>query len=95
MSYYDPKIYNDDALTPEERKMIGVYDLAIHDAGNKDFIIDGMLGYEDKLNASTLEQIKREIAEEPIASVVAYMQTKRLETIVAWIDSRADEEDDA
>lgn len=94
MSYFDPTIYNDEALNEEERNLIAMYDLAMHDAGNKGFIIDDMLGFEDAVNMTTIEKIQREIAEQTIDAVIAYMESKRLETIVGLLDSRAEEDDD-
>ena len=92
MSYYDPKVYNDDALNEDEKKLIAMYDFAIDDAGNKEFIIDDLMGLYSDENEDTLIKIQREIASKTIDAVIQYLQSQRMEFIVSWLDSRPEEE---
>lgn len=93
MSFYDPTTYNDSALNEEELGLIRMYDYAIEDAGNKEFIIDDILGLDDE-EGSIFVQMQREVASKTIDAVIEYLQTKRQEMIVAWLDARAAEEED-
>ena len=91
MSFYDPKAYNDSALNEDELGLIRMYDYAIEDAGNKEFIIDAILGLDDE-EGSIFVQMQREVASKTIDAVIEYLQTKRQEMIVAWLDARAAKE---
>ena len=92
MSYYDPNFYNDDALNEEERKLIKIYDMAIENASNKDFIIDDLMALgSDEGEYSTLDKIKREIAGEAIDCVIEYMNLQRMELLVSMLDNRPEE----
>ena len=89
MSYYDPKYYNYDALSEQQKRLVDVYDMAIEDAGNKGFIVDDLMGLGD--DADILTKIKREVAEETIDAVVSYLSLQRLEMIVSLLDSAGEE----
>ena len=89
MSYYDPKYYNYDALSEQQKRLVDVYDMAIEDAGNKGFIVDDLMGLGD--DADILTKIKREVAEETIDAVVSYLSSQRLEMIVSLLDSAGEE----
>lgn len=91
MSFYDPTAYNDSALNEDELGLIRMYDYAIEDAGNKEFIIDDVLGLDDE-EGSIFVQMQREVASKTIDAVIEYLQTKRQEMIVAWLDTRAAKE---
>lgn len=89
MSYYDPKYYNYDALSEQQKRLVDVYDMVIEDAGNKGFIVDDLMGLGD--DADILTKIKREVAEETIDAVVSYLSSQRLEMIVSLLDSVGEE----
>ena len=89
MSYYDPKYYNYDALSEQQKRLVDVYDMAIEDAENKGFIVDDLMGLGD--DADILTKIKREVAEETIDAVVSYLSSQRLEMIVSLLDSAGEE----
>ena len=93
MSCFNPEIYNYDGLKPEDQKLIDVYDMAVQDALNKDFIIDDMMGLGmDPEEDSTVDKIRREVAEEVFEKIEQYLSIQRLELIVSIMD-RYPEED--
>lgn len=69
-------------MSEDVRPEILGYGLAIEDAGNKEFIIDDILGYDSE--ESVLGKIKSEIANETIDAVLDYMRScmKELETAI-------------
>ena len=87
MSYFDPETYNYEALKPEDQKQLDAYDLAVKDALNKDFIIDDMMGlWMDPEEDSTIDKIRREVAEEVFEHIKQYLTVQRLELIVSIMD---------
>lgn len=87
MSYFDPETYNYEALKPEDQKQLDAYDLAVKDALNKDFIIDDMMGLGmDPEEDSTIDKIRREVAEEVFEHIKQYLTVQRLELIVNIMD---------
>lgn len=90
MSYFDPEVYNFEALKPEDQKLIRMYDFAVEDALNKDFIIDDMMGLMG--DDSTIGKIKRETAEEVFEHLRTYLEMQRMEQIVGIMDSYPQEE---
>jgi len=80
-----PEIYN--KLPKEYKCAVDGYTFAIEDAGNRNFIIDDMVGNDD----SILGQMKAEIANETIDAILAYMETQRQEMILSFFDSMGDE----
>lgn len=87
MSYFDPETYNYEALKPEDQKQLDAYDLAVKDALNKDFIIDDMMGLGmDPEEDSTIDKIRREVAEEVFEHIKQYLTVQRLELIVSIMD---------
>lgn len=85
MSYFDPKVYNDDALKPEDKKWMQAYDFAVEDALNKVFIIDDMMGL--MADESTIGKIKKEVAEEVFEHLETYLKMQRMEQLVSIIDN--------
>ena len=90
MSYFNPEVYNFEALKPEDQKLIRMYDFAVEDALNKDFIIDDMMGLMG--DDSTIGKIKREVAEEVFENLREYLGMQRMEQIVSIIDNYPPEE---
>lgn len=68
-------------LEERDRTVVG-YEWAIENAGNKEFIIDDVLGYDPE--ESVLGKIKSEIANETIDAVLEYMNSclRELETAI-------------
>jgi hypothetical protein len=60
MSYFDPDVYNYGALKDEDKKLIDMYDSAIEDAQNADYILDQMDIFKD--DKSILTSIRKEVA---------------------------------
>ena len=93
MSYFNPEIYNYDGLKPEDQKLIDAYDMAGQDALNKDFIIDDMMGLGmDPEEDSTINKIKREVAEEVFGHIEQCLAIQRLELIVRIMDGYSEED---
>ena len=92
MSYYNPDIYNYEALKPEDKKLLDVYDMAVRDAANKDFIIEDMMGLHSQETKTLLGRIKREVAEEVFEKIVEYLAMQRMELIVGIVDNYPEEE---
>ena len=87
MTYFNPEIYNYEGLKPEDQRLINVYDMAVEDATNKDFIIDDKMGLAlDPEEDGILDGIKREVAEEVFGHIADYLACQRLELIVSIID---------
>ncbi len=77
MTYFNPEIYNYEGLKPEDQRLINVYDMAVEDATNKDFIIDDKMGLGmDPEKDGILEGIKREVAEEVFEHIADYLAFK-------------------
>ena len=89
MSYFDPDLYNYDALKDEDKKLIRYFDFAVETVENKDFIIEDLLGVDGD---STLDTIKREIAEETLDAALEYLASQRMELIVSMMDNYTDED---
>jgi len=93
MSYYDPKIYNYENLKPEDKKLLDIYDMAVQDALNKDFIIDDMMGLGlDPEEDSTIDKIRREVTEEVFEHIEQCLGIQRLELIVSIMDGYPEED---
>ena len=88
MSYFDPEIYNYEALKPEHKRLIDVYDMAKEDALNRDFIIEDKMGLLD--DKSIIGRMKREIAEEVFDSIEEYLEVQRLEIIASIMEDDED-----
>lgn len=84
MSYFDPEVYNFEALKPEDQKLIKMYDFAVDDAMNREFVIDELTaGDHDTL----IGKLKEEIANEAFDILEKYLECQRMEQIVSMIDN--------
>ncbi len=93
MSYFDTDIYNYENLKAEDKKHLDIYDMAVQDALNKDFIINDMMGLGmDPEEDSTIDKIRREVAEEVFEHIEQYLATRRLELIVSIMDGYPEED---
>lgn len=93
MSYFDPEIYNYENLRPEDKKHLDIYDAAVRDTLNKDFIVDDMMGLGlDPEEDSTIDKIRREVAEEVFGHIEQYLAIQRLELIVSIMDGYQEED---
>lgn len=86
MSYYNPEVYNYEALKPEDRRLVDVYDFAVGEALNREFIMDDRMGLMTEKD-TIIGQMKREIAEEVFDCIEEYLAIQRLELIVSLMDS--------
>lgn len=87
MSYFDPNVYNYEALKPEDQKLLDIYDLATEDALNRGFIIDDAMELSlDPEEDSTIDRIRREVAEEVFEHLKQCLAVQRLELIVSIMD---------
>lgn len=92
MSYFDPNVYNYEALKPEDQKLLDIYDLATEDALNRGFIIDDAMELSlDPEEDSTIDRIRREVAEEVFEHLEQHLTVQRLELIVSIIDGYPEE----
>lgn len=92
MSYFDPNVYNYEALKPEDQKLLDIYDLAIEDALNRGFIIDDAMELSlDPEEDTTIDGIRREVAEEVFEHLEQHLTVQRLELIVSIIDGYPEE----
>ena len=89
MSYFDPDVYNYGALKDEDKKLIDMYDSAIEDAQNADYILDQMDIFKD--DKSILTSIRREIALQTLDKVSEYLESQKSMQIVSIIDSYEEE----
>lgn len=93
MSYFDPNVYNYEALKPEDQKLLDIYDLATEDALNRGFIIDDAMELSlDPEEDSTIDRIKREIAGEVFDGIEKYLASQRMMLIVSIMDNYPTEE---
>lgn len=92
MSYFDPNVYNYEALKPEDQKLLDIYDLATEDALNRGFIIDDAMELSlDPEEDTTIDRIRREAAEEVFEHLEQHLTVQRLELIVSIIDGYPEE----
>lgn len=92
MSYFDPNVYNYEALKPEDQKLLDIYDLATEDALNRGFIIDDVMELSlDPEEDTTIDRIRREVAEEVFEHLEQHLTVQRLELIVSIIDGYPEE----
>lgn len=92
MSYFDPNVYNYEALKPEDQKLLDIYDLATEDALNRGFIIDDAMELSlDPEEDTTIDRIRREVAEEVFEHLEQHLTVQRLELIVSIIDGYPEE----
>jgi hypothetical protein len=89
MSYFDPDVYNYGALKDEDKKLIDMYDSAIEDAQNADYILDQMDIFKD--DKSILTSIRREVALQTLDKVSEYLESQKSMQIVSIIDSYEEE----
>lgn len=89
MSYFDPDVYNYGALKDEDKKLIDMYDSAIEDAQNADYILDQMDIFKD--DKSILTSIRREVALQTLDKVSEYLESQKSMQIVSIIDSYKEE----
>jgi hypothetical protein len=89
MSYFDPDVYNYGALKDADKKLIDMYDSAIEDAQNADYILDQMDIFKD--DKSILTSIRREVALQTLDKVSEYLESQKSMQIVSIIDSYEEE----
>lgn len=89
MSYFDPDVYNYGVLKDEDKKLIDMYDSAIEDAQNADYILDQMDIFKD--DKSILTSIRREVALQTLDKVSEYLESQKSMQIVSIIDSYEEE----
>ena len=87
MSYFNPEIYNYEALKPEHQRLIDFYDIATQDALNRDFIIEDKMGLFSDGMGTVIDKMKREVAEEVFDAIEEYLDIQRLELIVSIMDN--------
>lgn len=93
MSYFDPNVYNYEALKPEDQKLLDIYDLATEDALNRGFIIDDAMELSlDLEEDSTIDRIKREMAGGVFDGIEKYLASQRMMLIVSIMDNYPTEE---
>ena len=93
MSYFDPNVYNYEALKPEDQKLLDIYDLATEDALNRGFIIDDAMELSlDPEEDSTIDRIKREMAVGVFDGIEKYLASQRMMLIVSIMDNYPTEE---
>lgn len=93
MSYFDPNVYNYEALKPEDQKLLDIYDLATEDALNRGFIIDDAMELSlDPEEDSTIDRIKREMAGRVFDGIEKYLASQRMMLIVSIMDNYPTEE---
>lgn len=93
MSYFDPNVYNYEALKPEDQKLLDIYDLATEDALNRGFIIDDAMELSlDPEEDSTIDRIKREMAGGVFDGIEKYLASQRMMLIVGIMDNYPTEE---
>lgn len=93
MSYFDPNVYNYEALKPEDQKLLDIYDLATEDALNRGFIIDDAMELSlDPEEDSTIDRIKREMAGGVFDGIEKYLASQRMMLIVSIMDNYPTEE---
>lgn len=93
MSYFDPNVYNYEALKPEDQKLLDIYDLATEDALNRGFIIDDAMKLSlDPEEDSTIDRIKREMAGGVFDGIEKYLASQRMMLIVSIMDNYPTEE---
>lgn len=93
MSYFDPNVYNYEALKPEDQKLLDIYDLATEDALNRGFIIDDAMELNlDPEEDSTIDRIKREMAGGVFDGIEKYLASQRMMLIVSIMDNYPTEE---
>ena len=85
-----PNNYSEENLSAEDKKMIAIYDFAIEDATNREYIIEDMLGLHG--DESLTAEITREIANKTLDSVEEYMQWQRRAMVISWLDEMGDDE---
>lgn len=85
MSYYDPAIYNYEALNTEQKIIVDAFDIAVEAVENKEYIIDELMGL--RKGSDILDSIRREIAGETIDAVLDYLECNRIELIVGLLES--------
>ena len=92
MSYFDPEVYNYEALKPEHKQLIDIYGVAEEDALNRDYIIDDVMGLGSLGGGreSVIDRMKREIAEEVFDAIEEYMESQKLQHIVSIMDNDED-----
>lgn len=87
MSYFDPNVYNYEALRPEDQKLLDIYDLATEDALNGERIIHDHMGLPlDLEEDTTIDRIRREVTEEVFEHLKQCLAVQRLELIVSIMD---------
>lgn len=84
MSYFNPDFYKYDALLPEDKKILDGYDRAVEEVGNRDFLLDEMLGMT---NESMHGQLQRETAEAVLDKLEEVLEMSRVELIASIMDS--------
>lgn len=93
MSYFDPNVYNYEALKPEDQKLLDIYDLATEDALNRGFIIDDAMELSlDPEEDSTIDRIKREMAGGVFDGIEKHLASQRMMLIVSIMDNYPTEE---
>ena len=93
MSYFDPNVYNYEALKPEDQKLLDIYDLATEDALNRGFIIDDAMELSlDPEEDSAIDRIKREMAGGVFDGIEKYLASQRMMLIVSIMDNYPTEE---
>ena len=78
-------------LSQRNKELVQMYDFAIEDASNKEYIIEDVMGIGD---ATIMERMKQEIAIEAIDAVVTYMKAQREELIVSFLDDQGCDNDE-
>lgn len=85
MSYFDPKIYNDEALNEENKEKMALYDLAIEDVNT------AIANVELPQISPKIDELIEDLANTIFDKLIEYLKRSRLEMLVHLIDGQKEQ----